>query len=655
MIPAPNLPRIIASRYRPIRLIAAGGMGAVYEVEHVHTGEHLALKVLLLGVDATPDTLERFKREARVSARIKSEHVVRVTDADVAPELAGAPFLVMELLEGMDLERAAVVAPPTPETVIAWLRQVAQAIDKAHDLGIVHRDLKPENLFLTNGEKQRPIVKVLDFGIAKMIEEGAWATGTGQMIGTPKYMAPEQVTSNANVTPAADRCALGLVAYRLLVGESYYQGGVMSILGQLLHDEIRAPSERGCRFGNAFDAWFLKACQRDPEQRFSSASAQIEALAGALGVSKALGDGTLPAVSAPASTFQSPVKRARRAFLVVAVLASASIVAFAASHVLETDPHGEPVCGLTNRATNATACGNCMAQSCCQEARECSELEGCPELETCVRACASGDVECRGKCYSARAAVAQSQRGVETCRASHCTNECLPGPWECLGRVQWPFPRLTPRTITIKTTATCASCGAGGGQAPLPGTSVRLCSLADPGCDLPLAASTADASGAVTLNVDTTLYPPPLAVFLEYKKDGYLDSLANLATPPISLDLDLGPIPLLHPKVNVAGFASMLGTTYDPARAHIMMRPFDCNGQPAADKVAVTWLDRDDLTASTPYFAYLGTAGAINLPINAARLTRVAVRVTETNQLVAMTSVVVRPGAVTFMGPVPAP
>lgn len=136
MIPAPKLPEIIASRYRPIRLIAAGGMGAVYEVEHAHTGEHLALKVLLLGMDASPDTLERFKREARVSARIKSEHVVRVTDADIAPELAGAPFLVMELLEGMDLERAAAASPPTPEIVVAWLRQVAQAIDKAHDLGI---------------------------------------------------------------------------------------------------------------------------------------------------------------------------------------------------------------------------------------------------------------------------------------------------------------------------------------------------------------------------------------------------------------------------------------------------------------------------------------------------------------------------------------
>ena len=148
MIAASNLPATIASRYLPVRLIGKGGMGAVYEVEHARTGEHLALKVLLASAGAPAEALERFKREARASARIKSEHVVRVTDADVAPELDGAPFLVMELLEGIDLEQAAAEARPLPTTVVEWLRQVALALDKAHRLGIVHRDLKPENLFL---------------------------------------------------------------------------------------------------------------------------------------------------------------------------------------------------------------------------------------------------------------------------------------------------------------------------------------------------------------------------------------------------------------------------------------------------------------------------------------------------------------------------
>jgi len=290
----PNLPPIIASRYIPVRLIGKGGMGAVYEVEHARTGERLALKVLLAGVGSSGEAVERFKREARASARIKSQHVARVTDADVAPELDGAPFLVMELLDGMDLERAAATSLPAPEIAVSWLRQVAQAIDKAHHLGIIHRDLKPENLFLAAVEGGRSIVKVLDFGIAKMSEDGSGMTESGQMLGTPKYMAPEQASPNASITPAADRCALGLIAFRLLVGESYYQGGALGILGQLLHAELRPPSTCGSRFGGAFDAWFLKACHRDPGQRFTSASEQIETLATALGLPSVGSDVTLP-------------------------------------------------------------------------------------------------------------------------------------------------------------------------------------------------------------------------------------------------------------------------------------------------------------------------------------------------------------------------
>src|SRR5205814_10259274 len=111
---------VVASRDLPVRLLGKGGMGAVYEVEHARTGEHLALKVLLSGLVSSAEAIERFKREARASARIKSEHVVRVTDADIAPELEGAPFLVMELLDGVDFEQAAAASPPGPETVLAW-------------------------------------------------------------------------------------------------------------------------------------------------------------------------------------------------------------------------------------------------------------------------------------------------------------------------------------------------------------------------------------------------------------------------------------------------------------------------------------------------------------------------------------------------------
>jgi serine/threonine-protein kinase len=290
-IAAPNLPSLIASRYVPVRLIAKGGMGAVYEVEHARTGEHLALKVLLSSVGSSTEELERFKSEARASARIKSEHVVHVTDADVAPELGGAPFLVMELLEGADLEQQAGASPVAPATVVEWLRQVARALDKAHRLGIVHRDLKPENLFLARIEDRAPIVKILDFGIVKMAEDGARATGSGQIVGTPRYLAPEQASKGRRITPATDRYALGLVAYRLLSGESYYRGNVLSILAQLLHEPLELPSQRHPALGGAFDGWFLRACHREPEARFTSASEQVEALSTVFGLPAFAGQG----------------------------------------------------------------------------------------------------------------------------------------------------------------------------------------------------------------------------------------------------------------------------------------------------------------------------------------------------------------------------
>jgi eukaryotic-like serine/threonine-protein kinase len=279
-----KLPPMISGRYKPLRVIAQGGMGTVYEVEHVRTGERLALKVLTWGVGAPREVLERFKREARASAQIKSQYVVRVTDADVAAELGGAPFLVMELLEGTDLERATKQAPPDRATAVEWLRQIASAIDKAHHMGIVHRDLKPENLFLARQEEGPPIVKVLDFGIVKMADDTGGVTASGEIVGTPAYMAPEQAIAGGPITPAADRYTLGLLTHRLLTGESYHGGDIIKIVSQLLYEKLRPPSERHPELGAAFDAWFARACAREPERRFGSATEQVDALAIALGL-----------------------------------------------------------------------------------------------------------------------------------------------------------------------------------------------------------------------------------------------------------------------------------------------------------------------------------------------------------------------------------
>jgi len=275
---------VIVGRYRVERLIGSGGMGAVYEVEHLHTGQRLALKVLTMQHQGA--AVERFKREARAASRIQSDHVVRVTDADVAPELGGAPFLVMELLDGADLEHATAGGAASHEDVVMWLRQVARALSKAHEAGIVHRDLKPENLFLTRREDGSPLVKVLDFGIAKLTAESGVLTRSDQFLGTPAYMAPEQAESQgAPVTAASDLYAIGLIAFRLLVGRSYWRpGSLAQMLAQILVEPMPLASERGSTLGPAFDAWFARACARDSSKRFGAAIDQVEALAGALGL-----------------------------------------------------------------------------------------------------------------------------------------------------------------------------------------------------------------------------------------------------------------------------------------------------------------------------------------------------------------------------------
>jgi serine/threonine-protein kinase len=281
---APPLPAVIGGKYRPVRLIARGGMGAVYEVVHANTGEHLALKLMLARSLLAPELVERFRREARISSSVKSEHVVRVIDADVARDLDDVPFLVMELLEGRDLERACSERRPTVSEVLDWMRQLAPALDGAHQQGIVHRDLKPENLFLADRGASPPIIKVLDFGIAKVTSEGeGQATATGQILGTPRYMAPEQAVDAKQISAAADRFALGLIAFRLLCGRHYFTGdNWVRLLREVARGPQRRPSALGSTHGPGFDIWFARACALDARDRYPTCAEQVEALARAV-------------------------------------------------------------------------------------------------------------------------------------------------------------------------------------------------------------------------------------------------------------------------------------------------------------------------------------------------------------------------------------
>ncbi|MBE7483310.1 MAG: serine/threonine protein kinase [Polyangiaceae bacterium] len=309
-----SLPPLVAGRYRPLRVLGKGGMGVVYVVEHVHTGEQLALKVLSAQAVGSTTAVERFKREARVPAQIKSEHVVRVTDADVAPEL-GALFLVMELLEGSDLDRLSDGTPRAPERVLSWFRQLARGLDKAHRMGIVHRDLKPENLFLTHREDGSDWIKILDFGIAKFVADGGAegrATETGNVVGTPRYMAPEQATGEVSrIGPAVDVWALGMIAFRLLGGRDYWTAPTIAqLIHQIVYEPLAPPSARGVDLGPAFDAWFARSCARDPADRWPSVGEQVEALAQAvLGVEPQLAPSAIERIGVETTLAVTPGER----------------------------------------------------------------------------------------------------------------------------------------------------------------------------------------------------------------------------------------------------------------------------------------------------------------------------------------------------------
>ncbi|MFP6687668.1 MAG: serine/threonine-protein kinase, partial [Polyangiaceae bacterium] len=279
---------VVNGRYEIIRIVGRGGMGSVYEVKHTNTGERLALKLLHPALAENEAAVERFRTEARAPVRIASDHVVRIIDADISGELGDVPFIVMEYLDGVDLRgdlrrRGAI---PAGE-VSLYLGQVARALDKAHEKNIVHRDLKPANLHVQTREDGSPLVKVLDFGIAKLTDDAAQElTMAGQVFGTPWYMAPEQARGDLGaVGPATDRWALGLIAFQLLTGRNYWTAdGMAALIGQICYEPMAPPTATAPHLGPLFDIWFARACNRDPQLRFDSSKEMIAELARALGI-----------------------------------------------------------------------------------------------------------------------------------------------------------------------------------------------------------------------------------------------------------------------------------------------------------------------------------------------------------------------------------
>jgi eukaryotic-like serine/threonine-protein kinase len=300
---------IFQGRYQIVRCIKAGGMGAVYEVIHLETRRRRALKVMLPSMVASPEMRARFKLEATVAADIESEHIVETFDAGVDPE-TGAPFLVMELLRGQDLQRVLKRRRRLPpEETVLLLSQAALALDKTHAAGIVHRDLKPENLFLTQRDNGWPRLKLLDFGIAKVVAQVTQEQMATRSMGTPVYMSPEQIRGDGKLGPPADLYALGQIAYTLLVGEAYWAeesaalASVYPLLLRVTRGMLEPASARAWRRSEvalpaAFDGWFARATNLEEGERFGQASPMIAALGVALGVAgswEAGGEGQLRA------------------------------------------------------------------------------------------------------------------------------------------------------------------------------------------------------------------------------------------------------------------------------------------------------------------------------------------------------------------------
>jgi len=257
---------VIAEKYRVDRVLGVGGMGMVVAATHVDLGQQVAIKLMLPQHDR--NAVARFHHEAQAVARMRSEHVCRVFD--VGTHL-GRPFMVLELLDGQDLAQLLARQRTLPVgDVVDCIVQTLDALAEAHAHGIVHRDLKPSNIFVTTGRDGSAMVKLIDFGVAKSATS---MTRTGIAIGTPAYMAPEQMSAVRSVDARADLWAIGVIAYEAITGTNPFVAE--TIPGMV----IRAMQYDPPVIPGGFGAVVMRCLAKDPDRRFGSAAELAEALA----------------------------------------------------------------------------------------------------------------------------------------------------------------------------------------------------------------------------------------------------------------------------------------------------------------------------------------------------------------------------------------
>ncbi|XXT23378.1 protein kinase [Sorangium sp. So ce429] len=268
--------QILSGKYRVERILGQGGMGVVVAALHEQLHQRVAIKLLHPGANA--EMVERFVREARAAVRLKSEHVARVLDVGTLE--TGAPFMVMEYLEGSDLQQTLRDRGPLElEEAVGYVLEACEAIAEAHAAGIIHRDLKPANLFLARGADGSGMVKVLDFGISKALAESSGAGGepelgltkTAMVLGSPLYMAPEQMRSARTVDTRADIWSLGAILYQLLTARVPFDATSLSELILMINTEAPpSPSTFRRDLPPGLEVAILRCLEKDVAKRFRS-------------------------------------------------------------------------------------------------------------------------------------------------------------------------------------------------------------------------------------------------------------------------------------------------------------------------------------------------------------------------------------------------
>jgi serine/threonine protein kinase len=273
---------IVAGKYRIERVLGSGGMGVVVAARHIDLDQPVALKFILPHALAGKGNVERFMREARAAVRLKSEHVARVYD--VGRDAEDRPFMVLELLEGMDLAKLSKQKGPLPVAdAVEYVLQACEALVEAHAAGIVHRDLKPQNLFVTRRLNGTPLLKVLDFGIAKAFGPGAIGqmalTDSAAIIGSPLYMAPEQMRSARTAEVRSDIWALGVILYELLGGQLPFDGEtVTEVCIRVVNEDPKPLLALRPALEEPLVAIVMRCLEKEPEGRYHNVSALAAAL-----------------------------------------------------------------------------------------------------------------------------------------------------------------------------------------------------------------------------------------------------------------------------------------------------------------------------------------------------------------------------------------